>query len=246
MTAQPAAAEDWVKVGESKDGKRITLIDKDSIKVVDGRVRHWTKLEDYSPPGTLTGKTIHSHVTDCKAETQASTSIHSYENDKLVFSHTEPPDTKLDFRAYPPSTIGASGIAFICRIIKNGWLPFPQLDGSAQWEEVPARSDSFINKESIRVVDGMVRYQQKTVYESGYLKPEMAANCADLTLAVTEVLSFDFSKKFMPNLSVNLEIEHPPLKFQRAEGGSEPLRKFACDYVQAQARVVRGSRKARR
>lgn len=245
LTAQPAAAEDWVKVTESKDGEEITLIDKDSIKVVDGMVRHWKKLEDYSSSGALTGKTILGYVTDCKAETQASTSMHSYENGKVVFSYTVPPDTKLEFRAYPPGTTGAAGIAFICRIYNNGWIPLPQLEGDAQWEEVPGHGSYFLDKKSISYVGALVRYQLKMALNPGlgYVRFKMASNCADSSRAIAESLKFDASEKFQPELSFNLEVESPPLKFQRVE--SEPDLKYVCDYVQAQARYARESRKAR-
>lgn len=244
LAAQPAAAEDWVRVAESKEGQ-VTLIDKDSIKVVDGMVRHWTKLETYSPAGALKGKTILGFLTDCKTETQARTSGYIYENDKLVFSHTEPPDTKLEFKAHPPGTSGASGIAFICRIFKNGWIPFPQLDGGSQWEEVPGAGSYFLDKKSIAYVGAMVRYQLKTALNSGrgYVKYKMASNCADSSSAIAESLSFDVSEKFEPEFSFNLEVERPPLKFHRAE--TEPGLRYACDHVQTQARLVRRSRKAR-
>lgn len=243
LATHPAVAENWVKVTQSEDGKQITSIDIDSLKVVDGMLRHWKKLEDYSSSGALTGKTILGYVTDCKAETQASTSMHSYENGKAVFSYTEPPDTKLEFRAYPPGTTGASGIAFICRMYDNGWTPLPQLDGDAQWEKVS--TSGFIDKKSIELVGGLARYQVKMVLKpgKGHVRLRMVSNCADSSLAITESLKFDASDKFEPEFSFNLEVERPPLKFQRAE--TEPSLKYACDYLQAQARVGSGSRKAR-
>lgn len=243
-TSQPAMGDGWVKIAESKDGKQISLIDKDSIKVVDGMVRHWTKLEDYSSAGILSRKTIHRRVTDCKAETQASTSMHSYENGSVVFSYSVPPDTKLNFSAYPPSTLGAYELAFICRIFKNGWLPFPQLEGTAQWEEIPGHGTYFLDRKSIEYVGPEVRYQVKSALNSGngYVIFKMATNCNDSTSAISQRLSFDVSKKFEPEFSINLEVERPPLKLQRAD--TEPGLKYVCEHVRTKARVGRGSKKS--
>lgn len=247
LASHPVVAENWVKVSQSEDGKRITSIDLDSIKVTDGLVRHWDKLEEYSSSDTQTGKTIFGNATDCKSETQATTSMHSYESGKIVFSYTAPPDTKLEFRAYPPGTTGASGIWFICRIYNNGWLPFPQLEGDAQWEKVPGYGSYFVDKKPIELVGGLIRYQIKTMLKpgKGHVRFGIASNCTDSSSAITESLKFDASEKFEPEFSFNLEVERPPLKFQRAEAETESSLKYACDYVQAQARVTSGSRKAR-
>lgn len=250
LAAHPAVAENWVEIAQSQSGN-ITSIDLDSIKVVDGLVRHWQKTEEYSSSDSKTGEKIVGYVTNCTADMQAPASLHLYENGAAVFNYTLPADKKLEFKASPPGTISAAGVEFICRIHDNGWVPFPQLDSEgAQWVKVATRDGSyFVNTKSIKFVDGSVRYQMKVKLKlgNGHIRFGMASNCADLSSAITESLKFDAADKFEPQNSINVELDSPPLKFRQAESESsdERILKFACDYVQAQARVSSGSRKAR-
>lgn len=189
-------------------------------------------LEEHPSPSEAE-KTIFGYVADCKEDTEAATSMHSYENGKVVSSYTVPSDTKLEFKAYPPGTMGASEVALVCRMARNNWIPLPTLNtGMEAWRDVG--SGYFIDMKSIGTTNGVTRYWIKTGSdENGYKKFAVVARCKRGESAIAQALMFDADEKFDPRFSLNFEAENPNLNFVNNPPGldSAKLAKIACSHT---------------
>lgn len=109
-----SSAESWFSINNDNE-----YIDLDSIRIIDGLVKYWSK----EPDELMTDKrysTMTLYAVNCRERAQALIQVVGYDPGGNAWINVSNPRHKWSFAESPPGSRGERSVSFVCAFVRDG------------------------------------------------------------------------------------------------------------------------------